>query len=103
LLDATKPVTCIAVLMACAGFVAPAGAQEPTQPNILLQMSRPAQSVTIDSTRRDDILDRPAPPRSNPIQEPFRLYVGVGDPRCFPGEDGFIPERIGSGARRRSR
>jgi hypothetical protein len=99
---ATNPVTSVAMLLICAFFVAPACAQEPTQPNLLLQLSRPAQSVPIDSTTRDDIQDRPAPPRADPLREPFRIYVGVGDPRCFPGENGLSPGRIGGGTRRRS-
>ena len=43
--------------------------------------------------------------------EQFRLPSGEytprrerpGDPRCFPGEEVFVPERMGSGSRRRSR
>ena len=102
--DTMNPVKSIAMLLAGASFVAPACAQEPPQPNLLLQMTRPASSVSIDSTRRgDDIQDRPAPPRADPAREPFRLYVGVGDPRCVPGEDGLGMERFGAGTRRRPR
>jgi hypothetical protein len=100
---ATNPVTSIATLLICAAFTVPAFAQEPTQPNLLLQLSQPAQPVPVDSITRDDIRDRPAPPRTGPLREPFRVYVGVGDPRCLPGEDGFGPGRIGGGTRRRSR
>ena len=98
-----KPVTSVAMLLFGAVVVAPACAQEPAQPNLLLQMSRPAQSLPIDSTMRDDIQDRPAPPRADPLRESFRLYVGVGDPRCFPGEDGPGLERFGTSTRRRPR
>src|SRR5258705_12607158 len=97
-----NPVTSIAMLLMCAALVAPACLQEPAQPNLLLQMSRPPQSVPIDSSMRDDIQARPAP-RADSLTQPFRVYVGVGDPRCFPGEDAFGPERIGNGTRRRSR
>jgi hypothetical protein len=90
------------MLLACVASGAPAGAQEPTRPNLLLELSRPAQPVAIDSMMRDDIRDRPAPPRADPLQEPFRVYVGVGDPRCVPGEDGLGPEPMGRGTRRRS-
>jgi len=103
-LDATNPVTriAIAMLIICGALVAPAFAQEPTQPNILLQMTPPLQSVPIDSITRDDIRDRPAPPRADQLRDTVRFTVGVGDPRCFPGEDGLGPGRI-SGTRRRSR
>jgi len=98
-----KPVMGLAMLVMGAAFVASARAQEPTQPNLLLQMSRPSQSVPLESSMRDDIQARPAPPRPDPLRDSFRLYVGIGDPRCFPGEEGFVPERVGSGTRRRSR
>jgi hypothetical protein len=91
------------MLFLCAAFVAPVCAQEPTQPNLLLQMSRPAGQLPVDSSMRDDILDRPAPPRADPLREPFRVYVGVGDPRCFPGEDGLGLERFPGRSRRRPR
>lgn len=101
-MDAARSVANIAMLLIGAAIVAPACAQEPTQPNLLLQLSPPAKPVTIDSMMRDDIKDRAAPPRADPLQEPFRVYVGVGDPRCVPGEDGLGIEPMGRGARRRS-
>lgn len=97
-----KPVTTLAMLLTCAACVATARAQEPPpQPNLLLQMSRPQQSVPVESSMRDDILARPAMPRPDPLRDSFRLYVGVGDARCYPGEDGLMPERLPG--RRRSR
>lgn len=98
-----KRMTRVAMLLACTAVVVPASAQEPARPNLLLEISRPQQAIPIDSSMRDDILARPAPPRADPLRDSFRLHVGVGDPRCFPGEEGFIPERIPSGTRRRSR
>ncbi len=72
-----NPVKSIAMLLAGASFVAPACAQEPPRPNLLLQMTPPASSVSIDSTRRgDDIQDR---------------------------QDGLGMERFGTGTRRRPR
>ena len=92
------------MLVIGAACVAPVRAQEPPpQPNLLLQMTRPAQTPPIDSTMRDDIQARPAPPRADPLREPFRLHVGVGDPRCFPGEDGLGLDRYPIGTRRRPR
>jgi hypothetical protein len=102
LLDAMNRATRIAMLLVGAASVVPAYAQEPPQPNILLQMSRPQQPIAVESSMRDDIQNRPAPPR-DPLRDSFRLYVGVGDPRCFPGEEGFMPERLPNGTRRRPR
>ena len=38
----------IAILLMSAAFVAPARAQDPPQPNLLFELSRPSQSVSID-------------------------------------------------------
>jgi hypothetical protein len=90
-----KSVVILAMLLTCAACVASARAQEsPPPPNLLLQLSRPPQSVPVESSMRDDILARPASPRPDPLRDSFRLYVGVGDARCYPGEDGFMPERL---------
>jgi len=96
----------VAMLLWSATLVAPVRAQEPSQPsrpNLLLQMSRPAQPLAVDSSMRDDIASRPAPASPDPSQQPFRLYVGVGDARCFPGEDGLPIDRYPIGSRRRVR
>ena len=101
LLDPTRGVGSIPMLILWAVLVAPAFAQEPPRPNLLLQMTQPAESVSIDSNRRDDIRDRPAPPSTDKLRDTVRFSVGVGDPRCFPGEDGLGPGSFGGGPRRR--
>ena len=99
-----KPLITLALLVICVTFAASARAQEPPRPNLLLEMSRPQSSIPVESSMRDDIQARPAGPRApDPFGDSFRVHVGVGDPRCFPGEDGFIPDRLPSGARRRVR
>ncbi len=103
MLDAMNRATRIAMLLVGAACVVPAYAQAP-QPNILLQMSRPQQPMAVESSMRDDIQNRPAGPRApDPFGDSFRVYVGVGDPRCYPGEDGFMPDRLPNGTRRRPR
>jgi hypothetical protein len=105
--DVMNKALSVALLLWSATLVAPARAEEPTpptQPNILLQMSRPAQALPIDSSSmRDDIAARPVPSPSDPSQQPFRLYVGVGDARCYPGEDGLGLDRYPVQTRRRAR
>jgi hypothetical protein len=99
-----RPLTTLAMLVLGAAFVASAHAQEPPRPNLLLEMSRPQSSTPAESSMRDDIQARPPGPRApDPFGDSFRVYVGVGDARCFPGEDNFIPERLPSGTRRRMR
>lgn len=90
------------MFLVSAAFVAPALAQEAPPRNLLIELSPPALSVPIESRRGDDIMDRPAPPRTDPLREPFHVYVSVGDPRCLPGEDGFGPGPMGRGYPRRS-
>ena len=104
LLDPMNRVIRLAMLLVGAACVGPAYAQAPPQPNILLQMSRPQQPMAVESSMRDDIQNRPAGPRApDPFGDSFRVSVGVGDARCYPGEDGFFPDRLPSGARRRTR
>jgi hypothetical protein len=100
---AVRLATGIAVMLMSAAFAAPARAQDSPRPNLLFELSRPSQSISIESTTRDDIRDRPAPPRADPLREPFRVYVGVGDQRCWPGEDALDYGPVGRGSRRRSR
>jgi hypothetical protein len=99
-----RPVMILGMLLTCAACVASARAQEPPppQPNLLLQMTRPQQqAIGVESSMRDDIQSRPASSRTDPLGDNFRLYVGVGDPRCNPAEDGLIPDRLSN--RRRLR
>jgi hypothetical protein len=87
-----------------AAWVLPVYAQAPPQPNILLQMSRPQQPMAVESSMRDDIQNRPSGPRApDPFGDSFRVSVGVGDPRCYPGEDSLFPDRLPNSARRRPR
>jgi len=100
-----RPLIILAMPVLGAAFVASTYAQEPPRPNLLLEMSRPQPSMSVESSMREDIQARPAGPRApDPFGDSFRVSVGVGDPRCFPGEDSlFLPERLPSGARRRMR
>src|SRR5262245_21498314 len=96
--------TALAMLVLGAAFAAWAHAQEPPRPNLLLEMSRPQSSMPFESSMRDDIQARPPGPRPpDPFGDSFRVYVGVGDGRCMPGEDNLFPERLPSGTRRRMR
>ena len=99
-----RPLATLATLVLGAAFAASAQAQDPPRPNLLLEMSRPQSPMGVESSMRDDIQARPAGPRApDPFGDSFRVYVGAGDARCFPGEDNFIPERLPSGTRRRMR
>ena len=94
----------IAMLLVGVALVVPVYAQAPPQPNILLQMSRPQQPMAVESSMRDDIQNRPSGSRApDPFGDTFRVSVGIGDPRCFPGEDGLMPDRLPNSTRRRTR
>ena len=71
------------------GTISPGYAQEPAKADILLRLTEPTRSVPVDSVKRDDLREIPAVPPVDKLSEAgFRIYVGVGDPRCVPGDVG---------------
>ena len=68
--------------------VSPGYAQEPAKADILLRLTEPTRSVPTDAVKRDDFRELPAVPSVGRLSDAgFRVYVGVGDPRCLPGDD----------------
>ena len=73
------------------GLVTTADAQEsrPT-PNLRILLMQPTPSVTPDSPPVADIRDLPQGKMDKPpTQPPVTVIIGVGDSRCYPGEDGM--------------
>ena len=69
--------------------VSPGYAQEPAKADILLRLTEPTRSVPTDAVKRDDLREIPAVPPVDRLSDAgFRVYVGVGDPRCVPGDVG---------------
>ena len=65
------------------------GAQEAKQPpDIHMLLSQPQNRVSADSAGVPDLRDVPMPKMDKPPVQPV-ITVVVGDPRCYPGEDGM--------------
>ncbi len=73
-------------------------AQEPTKAQILLRLTEP--TIPVDAVTRDDFRDVSVPPVDR-LSDTVRVYVGVGGPRCFPGDVDWVD--VGRVNRRGSR
>lgn len=73
--------------MALVGSVA-AGAQEAKQPpDLRMLLTQPQNRLPADSTGVPNLRDMPMPKIDKPPVQP-PITIMVGDPRCYPGEDG---------------
>ena len=65
------------------------GAQETKQPaDIRMLLTQPQNRLPADSAGVPDLRDAPMPKMDKPPVQP-PITIMVGDPRCYPGEDGF--------------
>jgi len=77
-------------------MVAPAAyAQEPKDaqeakrsPDIRMLLTQPQNRISPDAAAVPDLRDVPMPKMDKPPVRP-PITIVVGDPRCYPGEDGF--------------
>ncbi len=76
-------------LLGVAGYAAAASAQATVEPNISLTLSETLNRIDVRNSARDDLRDVP-PPRNDKLSDSVRITVTVGDPRCYPGEDGWV-------------
>lgn len=64
-------------------------AQETKQPpDIRMLLTQPQNRLPADSAGVPDLRDVPMPKIDKPPVQP-PITIVVGDPRCYPGEDGF--------------
>ena len=70
--------------------IAPAAhAQDAKQaPDIRMLLTQPQNRVSADSAGAPDLRDVPMPKMDKPPVQP-PITIVVGDPRCYPGEDGM--------------
>lgn len=81
----------LGVLLIGVATVSPGYAQEPAKDDILLRLTEPTRSVPVDAVKRDDFREVPAVPTVDRLSAAgIRVYVGVGDPRCLPGDVGSV-------------
>jgi len=65
------------------------GAQEAKQPpDIRMLLTQPQNRVPPDAAAVPDLRDVPMPKMDKPPVQP-PITIMVGDPRCYPGEDGL--------------
>ena len=65
------------------------GAQEAKQPpDIRMLLTQPQNRLPADSAGVPDLRDVSMPKMDKPPVQP-PITIVVGDPRCYPGEDGF--------------
>ena len=76
-----------------------AHAQDTKQPpDIRMLLSQPQGPVSSDATAAPSLRDLPQPKMDKPPVEP-PITIILGDPRCYPGEDGL--QSFGQANRRR--
>ena len=94
-MNTTKIVLVVSVVLMGAGVV-PAvhaqeakGAQDAKQPpDIRMLLTQPQNRVPPDAAAAPDLRDLPMPKIDKPPVQP-PITIVVGDPRCYPGEDGL--------------
>ena len=65
------------------------GAQEVKQPpDIRMLLTQPQNRLPADAAAVPDLRDVPMPKMDKPPVQP-PITIVVGDPRCYPGEDGL--------------
>ena len=57
-------------------------------PDIRMLLSQPQNRMSSDSAGAPDLRDVPMPKMDKPPVQP-PITIVVGDPRCYPGEDGM--------------
>ena len=64
-------------------------AQEAKQPpDLRMLLTQPLNRVPVDAAAAPDLRDTPMPKMDKPPVQPL-ITIIVGDPRCYPGEDGL--------------
>ena len=90
-----RNVLVVSVALVGAGVVPAVYAQEPKDaqeakrsPDIRMLLTQPQNRVPADAAAVPDLRDVPMPKMDKPPVKP-PITIVVGDPRCYPGEDGF--------------
>ena len=89
----------VSVALVAVGIVPAVYAQDAKQPpDIRMLLSQPQNRVSSDAASAPSLRDLPQPKMDKPPVEPL-ITIVVGDPRCYPGEDGL--QSFGQANRRR--
>ena len=89
----------VSVALVAVGIIPAVYAQDAKQPpDIRMLLSQPQNRVSSDAASAPSLRDLPQPKMDKPPVEPL-ITIVVGDPRCYPGEDGL--QSFGQANRRR--
>ena len=75
-------------VVALGGVPAVNGQEARQPPDIRMLLSQPQNRMSSDSAGAPDLRDVPMPKMDKPPVQP-PITIVVGDPRCYPGEDGM--------------
>jgi hypothetical protein len=88
-MSSVRIILVVSVALVGIGAVPPAYGQEAKQPpDIRMLLTQPQNRVSSDATAAPSLRDLPQPKMDKPPVEPIVTII-VGDPRCYPGEDGL--------------
>jgi hypothetical protein len=89
----------VGMALVAVGTVSPVYGQDAKQPpDIRMLLTQPQNRVSSDAASPPSLRDLPQPKMDKPPVEP-PITIVVGDPRCYPGEDGL--QSFGQANRRR--
>lgn len=98
-MNPVRIVLAVSMALVALGVVPAVNGQEARQPpDIRMLLTKPQGRVISDAVSVPDLRDLPQPKMDKPPVEP-PITIVVGDPRCYPGEDGFAS--FGQANRRR--
>jgi hypothetical protein len=79
----------VSVVLVAVGTVPAVYAQDTKQPpDIRMLLTQPQNRVSSDAASPPTLRDLPQPKMDRPPVEP-PITIILGDPRCYPGEDGL--------------
>jgi hypothetical protein len=79
----------VSVALVAVGTVSPVYGQDAKQPpDIRMLLTQPQNRVSSDAASPPSLRDLPQPKMDKPPVEP-PITIILGDPRCYPGEDGL--------------
>jgi hypothetical protein len=88
-MSSVRVILAVSVALVLVGSVPPVHGQEAKQPpDIRMLLSQPQGRVSSDAAAAPSLRDLPQPKMDKPPAEP-PITIVVGDPRCYPGEDGI--------------
>lgn len=103
IVNTARIVLVVGVALMGTGVVPAVDAQETKQPpDLRMLLTRPQNRLPADSAGVPDLRDVPMPKLDKPPVRP-PITIVVGDPRCYPGEDGLADFAPPSRRSRRSR